>query len=153
MSVTTRVDALRILGLNANASMDDIKNAYKSLSKKYHPDVMGENYTDMFARINEAYDFLNNNPISSGRKVLGNDEKAMVRYASRRTNRDTLKRREFKEKQRKREKEEELRKASIEARRKKEEEKRIREEAEAEARRQIKAMEMAIVISKMLGNE
>ena len=148
MSVTTRVDALRILGLNANASMDDIKNAYKSLSKKYHPDVMGENYTDMFARINEAYDFLNNNPISSGR-----NEKAMVRYASRRTNRDTLKRREFKEKQRKREKEEELRKASIEARRKKEEEKRIREEAEAEAQRQIKAMEMAIVISKMLGNE
>ena len=140
-----------MLGLPVNASYEDIKNAYKTLSKRYHPDVVGDRYTDTFARINEAYDFLIHNRVTSHR-VLGNDEKAMAGYVKRRSNRDTLRKREFKEKQRKREKEEALKKASIEAKRKLEEEKLKKQHAEEEAERQIKAMEMAIVISKMLGN-
>ena len=151
MAITTRVDALKTLGLPLNANETDIKSAYKRLSKKYHPDVVGDKYNDLFVNINEAYNFLINNHEAHGR-VLGNDEKAMVRYAGRRTNRDMEKRYEFREKQRKREKEAELRKASIEARKKREEEKRRKLEAEEEAKRQIKAMEMAIIISKMLNN-
>ena len=153
MAVTTRVEALRILGLPVNASEPDIKNAYKSLTKRYHPDVVGDKSTDMIAKINEAYDFLIHNPIVIGRKVLGNDEGAMVKYANRRSNRDSIKRSEFKERQKKREKEAALKKASIDARKRKEEEIRIKREAEMEAQRQIKAMEMAIVISKMLGEK
>ncbi len=152
MAITTRVDALRVLGLPVGSTENDIKIAYKELSKKYHPDVMGDEYTEVFAGINEAYNFLINNPATS-RKVLGNDEKAMVRYENRRSNRDKVKRYEFKERQRKREKEAELIKASKEARRRQEEEKRKKREAEKEAEMQIKAMEMAIVISKMLGEK
>ena len=151
MAIATRIEALQVLGLPVNASMADIKNAYKTLSKRYHPDVVGDNSTDMFARINEAYDFLIHNRVTS-HKVLGNDDGAMTRYANRRSNRDIVRKREFSEKQRKKEKEEALKQASIEARRKMEEEKRKKREAEEEAQRQIKAMEMAIVISKMLGN-
>ncbi|MCR4610662.1 MAG: DnaJ domain-containing protein [Lachnospiraceae bacterium] len=136
----------------SNASSEEIKNAYKQLSKRYHPDVVGDVSTEMFARINEAYDFLMNNPAPS-RKVLGNDESAMVRYASRRTNRDMAKKYEFKEKQRKREKEAELKKASLEARQRKEEERKRQIELEKEKERQVRAMEMAIIISKMLGEK
>lgn len=147
--ITTRVDALRIMGLPVGASSLDIKNAYKELSKKYHPDVVGEEYSGMFAQINEAYDFLMKHPAVS-RKVLGNDEKAMQRYANQRSNRDKAKRYEFKDRMRKKEKEAKLEQAAKEARRKREEEKAIKLKAEQEAERQIKAMEMAIIISKMI---
>ena len=48
-----------ILGVNKNSSQDDIKKAYRKLSKQYHPDVNPEG-TDKFAEIAEAYDILSN---------------------------------------------------------------------------------------------
>jgi molecular chaperone DnaJ len=46
-----------ILDLNENASQDEIKKAYRKLSKQYHPDVnpQGE---EKFKDISEAYDIL-----------------------------------------------------------------------------------------------
>ncbi|HAQ52552.1 MAG TPA: hypothetical protein DCR12_07310 [Lachnospiraceae bacterium] len=150
MAITTRIEALKKLGLPVGASSSDIKNAYKELSKKYHPDVVGEEYSYLFVEINEAYSFLNNNPVPA-RKVLGGDEKAMMRYQTQRNNRDMAKRYEFKDKKRKKEKEAALEKAAKEARQRRKEEQARKLEAEKEAKRQIKAMEMAIVISRMLG--
>ena len=46
-----------ILGVNKNASQDEIKKAYRSLSKKYHPDRNGGDDIK-FKEINEAYDTL-----------------------------------------------------------------------------------------------
>ncbi len=46
-----------ILGVNKNASQDDIKKAYRSLSKKYHPDKNNGD-DSKFKEINEAYDTL-----------------------------------------------------------------------------------------------
>ncbi len=52
-----------ILGINQNASQKEIKNAYKKLIKKYHPDIY--NGDKSFAEkktqeINQAYDILSN---------------------------------------------------------------------------------------------
>jgi len=36
---STRKDYYEILGLNRDATLDEIKEAYRTLAKKYHPDV------------------------------------------------------------------------------------------------------------------
>lgn len=46
-----------ILGLNEDASIDDIKKSYRDLSKKYHPDVNSDG-EEKFKEINEAYSVL-----------------------------------------------------------------------------------------------
>jgi DnaJ-domain-containing protein 1 len=49
-------EALEVLGLDRNASDDDIKAAHKTLMKKVHPDVSGSEY--LATKINEAKDTL-----------------------------------------------------------------------------------------------
>lgn len=56
-------DPYEVLGVNKNASMDEIKAAYKELVKKYHPDKYQNNPLSSLAEekmqeINEAYDTL-----------------------------------------------------------------------------------------------
>lgn len=46
-----------ILGVSKNATQDDIKKAFRNLSKKYHPDKNGGD-DSKFKEINEAYDTL-----------------------------------------------------------------------------------------------
>lgn len=46
-----------ILGIPANASLDDIKNAYRKLAKEFHPDYYG-NEKSPFLTIQEAYRVL-----------------------------------------------------------------------------------------------
>lgn len=48
-----------ILGVPKDASQEDIKKAYRSLAKKYHPDICKEpNANERFAEIQVAYDCL-----------------------------------------------------------------------------------------------
>lgn len=54
-------DPYKILGITRNASDDEVKKAYRTLSKKYHPDAnVGSphlaEYTEMFKRVQNAYD-------------------------------------------------------------------------------------------------
>ena len=53
-------DYYYLLGLNNNASLEEIKSSYRKLSKKFHPDVNdGDLYfTERFKDIQEAYDVL-----------------------------------------------------------------------------------------------
>lgn len=52
-------DYYEVLGLSKGASEDEIKKAYRSLAKKYHPDVNKEpGAEEKFKEINEAYDVL-----------------------------------------------------------------------------------------------
>jgi len=50
---------LELLGLEPGATKSEVKTAYRTLSKKYHPDVSKEEYAkDKFIEITEAYNFL-----------------------------------------------------------------------------------------------
>lgn len=53
------MDYYKILGVSKDSSQDDIKKAYRKLSKKYHPDAnKDEGATDKFKEVNEAYEVL-----------------------------------------------------------------------------------------------
>lgn len=50
-----------ILGINRDATQEEIKNAYRKLAKKYHPDSSGsQGDKDRFQKIQEAYSVLSN---------------------------------------------------------------------------------------------
>lgn len=56
------IDYYKILGLEKNASADDIKKAYRKLARKYHPDMNPDNKEaeKKFKEINEANEVLSN---------------------------------------------------------------------------------------------
>ncbi|BEV36153.1 DnaJ domain-containing protein [Synechococcus sp. M16CYN] len=51
-----RIAALKILGLQIDASTQTIKQAHRRLVKQHHPDLGGS--VETFRRVNEAYQFL-----------------------------------------------------------------------------------------------
>ena len=55
-------DPYEVLGLNRNATEDEVKKAYKTLAKKYHPDVTGNDpaAAKKMQEINAAYDQIIN---------------------------------------------------------------------------------------------
>lgn len=52
-------ECLKIFNLHSDYSKKDLKHAYQKLSKKYHPDIAGEQGRKMFIKINDAYKILN----------------------------------------------------------------------------------------------
>ena len=66
-------DPYKVLGLDRNASDEDVKRAYRTLAKKYHPDLNpgDQEAARRMQEVNEAYDQIKNpekyrNPAASG---------------------------------------------------------------------------------------
>lgn len=59
-----RIEALRVLGLDEDATLDDIKVAYKEMAQILHPDrfasskKLQDRATEQFKNLQEAYDLL-----------------------------------------------------------------------------------------------
>ncbi len=65
-------DYYLILGLSTDASVDEIKRAYRQKARLYHPDINhSPDAMEMFIKVTKAYDFL-----MSCRKKEGLDEEA-----------------------------------------------------------------------------
>ena len=54
------MDYYQILNVSRNAPQEDIKKAYRILSRKYHPDNAGEQTRERFEQVQEAYATLGN---------------------------------------------------------------------------------------------
>ena len=52
------MDYYQVLHVGRNASQEEIKRAYRKLSRKYHPDNAGEQAREQFDRVQEAYGVL-----------------------------------------------------------------------------------------------
>ncbi|KND01086.1 chaperone DnaJ [Spizellomyces punctatus DAOM BR117] len=58
-SLSPKRDAYQVLGVNRDASANEIKKAYYKLARDYHPDTSKDpNAKDKFIEIQEAYDIL-----------------------------------------------------------------------------------------------
>lgn len=71
------MDPYKVLGVSPDASMDDVKRAYRDLARKYHPDNYVNNPLADLAEakmkeINEAYDMIVNRKSSAGSSGYGN---------------------------------------------------------------------------------
>ena len=68
-------DYYETLGINKQASADEIKKAYRQLAKKYHPDLNKDNEeaAQKFKEINEAYQVLSDNEKRTQYDQLGHD--------------------------------------------------------------------------------
>jgi curved DNA-binding protein len=70
-------DYYKIMGLERNAAQDEIKRAYRSLARKYHPDVSKEADAEAkFKELGEAYEVLKDPEKRAAYDRLGADWKA-----------------------------------------------------------------------------
>lgn len=71
-------DSYSILGVDKNATDEEIKNAYRELARKYHPDNYSDNplsdlASEKMKEINEAYDDIMNRRRNHKRNTYGSN--------------------------------------------------------------------------------
>ena len=77
-------DYYLVLGITSDATLDDIKNAYRRLAKEFHPDRYGDNHSPFLA-VQEAYSILSD-PIkrqTHDLEILSQTKKLRPKYGER----------------------------------------------------------------------
>ena len=124
----TRVEALRILGLEPNATPDEVKRAYRQLVKAVHPDKNpAPNARHLFQLVQEAYEFI---------RAVEEQEQTKERAARKATAQAAREQAERESRQR-----EERARAEREAKDKAEREKRAKEAREKQAKEELRKWE------------
>ena len=72
-------DPYSILGISPNASDDEVKKAYRDLSRKYHPDSYANNplanlAEERFKEVQEAYDQIMKERSGGGQRSYGGSQ-------------------------------------------------------------------------------
>ncbi len=98
----TRREALEILGLDSDASLDEARNAYRKLARIYHPDKnSAPNATAMFRIIHDAYEFILNNDVYQQTEATTRQKQAEAEAARKRAEEESARRHAEAEAQRK----------------------------------------------------
>jgi DnaJ-class molecular chaperone len=67
--------ALHILGLKKNATKEEVKQAYRNLSKENHPDKnKSANSKDLILKINESYEFIEDQKFNTNYQEVSQSE-------------------------------------------------------------------------------
>ena len=76
-------DPYKVLGISPDASDEEIKKAYRDLTKKYHPDLNpgDEHAAQMMNDINTAYDQIKNGTAPQTQNTGGYQYQAYQQYA------------------------------------------------------------------------
>ena len=73
------IEALRLFGFTSNFTKEELKKRYLELSKKYHPDLNGDE--EMMKKVNSAYEVLNSgNSQYKTAKKQNNYDKTLIKY-------------------------------------------------------------------------
>ena len=103
----TRGEALEILGLDSDASLDEAREAYRTLAKTYHPDKNpASNATVMFRIISDAWEVIQNTAEQEHSEAEIRQQQAEAEAARRRDAEEAARRRAEAEEERKRAQEE-----------------------------------------------
>ena len=82
--MATKRDYYEVLGIDRNASDEDIKKAFRKLAFKYHPDHNQEDASgEAFKEINEAYEVLSdrrNGPLTTATVMPGSEGAGRARF-------------------------------------------------------------------------
>ena len=71
--MATKRDYYEVLGVNKNATDEELKKAYRKMAKKYHPDInKSPEATEMFQKVNSAYEFLTEENIQRYNQIIKN---------------------------------------------------------------------------------
>ena len=72
-NVNSRQQACYYLGVQENATQDEIKRAYHLLVKRYHPDSNPQyGAKEYYINVCEAYEYLMQNPYTDSKQVNNN---------------------------------------------------------------------------------
>ena len=90
----TRGEALEILGLDSDASLDEAREAYRTLAKTYHPDKnSASNATVMFRIISDAWEVIQNTAAQEHSEAEIRQQQAEAEAARRRDAEEAARRR------------------------------------------------------------